>query len=171
MAYRFLQLNGGSMSYLKLVKLMYIVERSAILRWGRSITFDRFVSMPHGPVLSRTYDLIRDEPQPGIPSSFHELISSPESFRVAIKAPGPEPGPLSQAEIDLIADVFSEYGALTKWEIRDLTHTFPEFEDPQGSSKVIPIRAILERNGTTEPEVNAILAEMDALAYAEHIFG
>ena len=171
MAYRFLQLNGGSMSYLKLIKLMYIVERSAILRWGRSVTFDRFVSTPHGPALSRTYDLLRDEPQPDIPSPFHGLVSSPESFRVATKAAGPEPRTLSQAEIDLIAEVSSEYGGLTEWGVRDLTHIFPEFEDPQGSSKVIPIRSILARNGTTEPEVNAILAEIDALAYAEHVFG
>ena len=34
------------MSYLKLLKLLYIVERTALLRWGRSVTFDRFVSMP-----------------------------------------------------------------------------------------------------------------------------
>ena len=59
--------------------------------------------------------------------------------------------------IDLIGEVFEEYGSMSKWEIRDRTHLFPEWEDPRGSSRDIPIRNILERNGTTEPQVESIL--------------
>ena len=66
------------MSYLKLLKLLYIVERTALLRWGRPVTFDRFVSMPHGPVMSRTYDLNMEEPGPGGESIFHKRISGPK---------------------------------------------------------------------------------------------
>jgi len=172
MAHRFLQLNDGSMSYMKLIKLMYIVERTAILRWGRSVTFDRFVSMPLGPVLSRTYDLIGEEPRPGIiRSPFHERVSSPVSYRVTARDAFLGPEPLSEAEFDLIAEVFSEYGAMDRFALSDLTHRFPEFDDPDGSSETISIRCILERNSKTEPQTNAILAELDALAYAERIFG
>jgi hypothetical protein len=45
------------MSYLKLMKLLCIADRKALVELGRPITFDRFVSMKRGPVLSRTRDV------------------------------------------------------------------------------------------------------------------
>ena len=84
MACRFLKRASGKMGYFKMIKLMYIAERTALLQWGRSITFDRFVSMPQGPVLSRTLDLIVEEPQPNIESLFHKCISSPKDFEVEL---------------------------------------------------------------------------------------
>ena len=53
-----LKLRGGQMSYLKLVKLLYLADREALLRWDRPITTDRYVSMDNGPVLSRVLNLI-----------------------------------------------------------------------------------------------------------------
>jgi uncharacterized phage-associated protein len=61
-AARLLKLRGGSMSYIKLMKLLYLADREALIRWGRPITTDRYVSMDNGPVLSRIYNLIRNEP-------------------------------------------------------------------------------------------------------------
>lgn len=61
-AAKFLKLRGGRMSYLKLIKLLYLLDREALLRWGRPVTTDRYVSMDNGPVVSRIYDLIREEP-------------------------------------------------------------------------------------------------------------
>ena len=58
-AARFLKLRGGRMSYLKLIKLLYLLDREALLRWGRPVTTDRYISMDNGPVVSRIYDLIR----------------------------------------------------------------------------------------------------------------
>ena len=53
-AARLLKLRGGRMSYLKLIKLMYLIDREALLRWGRPVTTDCYVSMDKGPILSRT---------------------------------------------------------------------------------------------------------------------
>ena len=50
-AARFLKLRGGRMSYLKLIKLIYFLDREALLRWGRPVTGDRYVSMDNGPVV------------------------------------------------------------------------------------------------------------------------
>ena len=48
------------MEYIKLIKLMYLVDRAALNERGWPISTDVYVSMAHGPVLSRTYDLIRE---------------------------------------------------------------------------------------------------------------
>src|SRR4029077_8119875 len=64
-AARLLKLRGGRMSFLKLIKLLYVVDREALLGGGRPVTTDQYVSMDKGPVLSKIYDLITDQPIPG----------------------------------------------------------------------------------------------------------
>ena len=172
MACRFLKRTGNTIDYLKLLKLMYIAERTALLQWGRSITFDRYVSMPHGPLLSRTYDLIMEEPLSSDDSIFHKCISPAKEYKVElVENPFPdEESPLSPSEIDLIDQVSDKYCGLDKWKLRDITHGFPEWDDPDGSSQTIQIETILQRNGIPEPDVEAILSEIGGLAHAESVF-
>src|SRR5438105_515531 len=49
------------MSYMRLLKLLYIADREALAETGHTITGDQAVAMKRGPVLSRTHDLIRGE--------------------------------------------------------------------------------------------------------------
>jgi len=60
------------MSYMKLIKLMYLADREALLRWGRPISTDRYVSMDKGPVLSRVLDLATDGDDPSRPAIWSE---------------------------------------------------------------------------------------------------
>jgi uncharacterized phage-associated protein len=55
---RLIQLAGGEMNYLALMKLLYLVDREALFHLGRPITGDKVVAMKHGPVLSRIFDLV-----------------------------------------------------------------------------------------------------------------
>lgn len=57
----FIKLRGGRISHLKLMKLLYIAEREALIRWRRPIIFDSYVSMDLGPVPSRTLNLMHGE--------------------------------------------------------------------------------------------------------------
>ena len=57
----FLKLRGGRMNHLKLMKLLYLAEREALIRLGRPIIFDYCVSMDHGPVLCQTLNLLHGE--------------------------------------------------------------------------------------------------------------
>jgi hypothetical protein len=56
LACRFLELAGGELEDLKLMKLMYLAEREAIRLRNVGITGDRMVSMKNGPVLKHTLD-------------------------------------------------------------------------------------------------------------------
>lgn len=46
------------MLYIKLMKMLYFTEKEVWLCYGYSITCDEIFSMPHGPVLSHTYNMI-----------------------------------------------------------------------------------------------------------------
>jgi uncharacterized phage-associated protein len=50
--------SDQTMNYMKLIKLLYLADREALIRWGRPISTDRYVSMKHGPVLSNVLNLI-----------------------------------------------------------------------------------------------------------------
>lgn len=58
MAAFFLYRNGNRLSILKLMKLLYLADRESLARFGSPLSYDRFASLPHGPVLSQTLDYI-----------------------------------------------------------------------------------------------------------------
>src|SRR5258708_7325249 len=55
---KLITLSGGQINKMKLIKLMYLIDREALVRWGEPITGDRMLSIPYGPVLSNTLDLL-----------------------------------------------------------------------------------------------------------------
>jgi uncharacterized phage-associated protein len=165
-AAKFLKLRGGRMSYLKLIKLLYLLDREALLRWSRPVTTDRYVSMDNGPVVSRIFDLIREEPPPGTDPVWRHFISAPSNYEVSLTAE-PEIDELSPAEESLIEEVFAQYGKLSRWNLVDLSHGFAEWQDPKGSAIPIEYRDILRAGNKTESEIAAIESELEALAAAE----
>jgi uncharacterized phage-associated protein len=165
-AARLLKLRGGEMSYMKLVKLLYIVDREALVRWGRPVTTDRYVSMDRGPILSRTLNLITEGRRPGEEGVWDEFISEPKDYRVRLLKDAPV-DELSDAETALIDEVFAKHGRLSRWELVDLVHTFPEWQDPNGSALPITYRDILRASGKTELETCAILDDLENLALAD----
>jgi uncharacterized phage-associated protein len=142
------------MSYLKLLKLLYIADREALRRWGIPISHDRYVSMDHGPVLSRTYNLIKDGG-----SKWSRFISVPQDYEVRLLE-NPGVGKLSPAEESLLEEVFLEHGEKNRWTLVDLVHTFPEWKDPSGSSLPLSLREILLALGEPETEIQAVLQEL-----------
>lgn len=169
-ASRLLRLYGGRTNYLGLIKLLYLVDREALIRWGRPVTTDRHVSMPKGPVVSQIYDLIVSENPPGEQTFWRKYISPPENFEVALlQDPGDDE--LSRAEESLIDEVFAIHGAKSRWELVRYTHDLPEWQDPNGSSIPIAYRDILKAAGKTDGEVACIESELENLAVVQTLAG
>ncbi|MGD0013350.1 MAG: Panacea domain-containing protein [Bryobacteraceae bacterium] len=154
------------MNYMKLIKLLYLLDRSALLTWGRPVTTDRYVSMERGPVVSRILDLIREEPEPGSVSFWRRHISGRKAYSVRLVS-DPGSGELSRAEEDLIDTVFAEHGRKNQWELVDFCHGLPEWKDPEGSSVPLGYTDILQAGGKTEDEIREVVAELNTLATAE----
>lgn len=170
-AARLLRLAGGRMSHMKLIKLLYLADRSSLVRWGRPITFDWYFSLPHGPVLSFTLDKINAEADPETPSYWHRFISERENHIVRLLGE-PENDQLSKAEEDLLDEVFSKFGRMSPWQLRDYCHdNLPEWQDPQGSRLPIGFRDILLAEGIPEEEVHDILSELHAETAAGSLLG
>lgn len=55
----FLKLNDGQMNSIKLIKLLYLVDREFLLKENRRITYDELINMRCGVVLSNTLNRIK----------------------------------------------------------------------------------------------------------------
>lgn len=164
----FLRARGGRMSYIKLIKLLYLADRAALLRFGRPVTTDRYVSMDKGPVVSRILDLAAEDPIPGQAHFWNEHISEPSNYEVSVKK---DPGrdEISDAEIAILEAVFLEHGQKSRWDLVDFTHKLPEWKDPQGSAIPIEVRDILRLEGKTALEVEAVEDDLKELARADYL--
>jgi len=163
-----LRRNDNKMSHLKLMKLLYLAEREALLRWGRPIMYDSCVSMDHGPVLSQTLNLVNGDIR--LEGLWERFISSPEHHEVTlIEDPGDDR--LSDAEERLIREIFAVHGAKSRWEVRDFTHTLGEWQDPKGSSIGIDYQEILRAGNKGDSEIASILEDIESLAIAEKFSG
>jgi len=162
-AAKLLSLSNGRLNVLSLIKLLYFIDREALLRWGRPITFDSYYSMPHGPVVSFTLNLIDMPRDPVSPSYWHRYISERKDHEVQLLKDVPN-DQLSEAEELLIDEVFQKYQGYTQWELRDLSHKLPEWRDPHGSSVPITVRDILEAEGISEVDIREVEEFLDAEA-------
>lgn len=163
-----LKLNGGQMNYMKLIKLLYIVDRQALLSWGRPVTYDTYVATDKGLVLNQTLSLINEGVEPGYECYWSKWISEIEHSSVKLLAECPTEE-LSEAEIELIHNVFDQYRHIDKWELSNIFHQFSEWQDPQGSVIPITYQDILRFNGKTDVEIAAIVDELESIAIVDQI--
>ena len=161
-----LKMRGGKMHYLKLIKLMYLIDREALLRWGWSMTRDKYVSMDNGCVLSRTYSLIREETLGA--SYWKKFISEPQGWQVSLLAE-PEFDELSKAEVGLIEEIYKEFGHWNRWKLVDYTHSLPEWTDPKGSSIPIEYKEVMKAVGKSDQEIAETMSELEEEALFEHL--
>jgi len=151
------------MSYMKLIKLLYLADRDALDKWGRTITTDTYVSMDKGPVLSHVLDRINEGPFPGDASFWAQHITSSGGYEVTLTI-DPDGELLSEAEDELLDKIFKVYGHLSRWEIVDLVHTLPEWKDPDGGAIPIHYADILKALNKDQEDIDAIVDELNNLA-------
>lgn len=170
-AARLLSNNDGKMSYMKLIKLLYLIDREALDRWGRPVSTDRYVSMDHGPVLSSVLDLISHGAEPGMKSAWLELISAPDGYDVRLHSDKPPADDeLSKAEKELIDEVFARFRMASRWDlVRYLHKTAPEWQAPQGSSHPISYEDIFKALGKSDEEVRELEEELESVSNIDRL--
>jgi uncharacterized phage-associated protein len=143
----FAKKQGGAIDVLKLAKLLYLVDREFMSRYDFPILFDRFVSMPHGPVTSMTLNYInglleehRDQ--------WNAFVEARAGHKIGVARQDlsiDDLDELSDAEIHVMEATWDQFGYMSSWEIRNYTHAnCPEWEDPNGSSTPIPYERVLK---------------------------
>lgn len=174
MAAYFLSRTDGNLPILKLMKLLYLADRKSLELYGMPISGDRMVSMPHGPVLSRTYDLMTGS-SPSGDDGWECWIADREAHSVSLKPcegqQAPDFSDLSDADIEVLEAVQSDFGSMGKWQIRDYTHDHcAEWKDPQGSSYPIFYKDVFLALGRSQEDALAAQQEIESYNEMDQLF-
>jgi uncharacterized phage-associated protein len=158
--------EGGSMDYMRLIKLLYLAERESLKRLGHALVGDTYYALDQGPIPSRVLDLCR------YPSSgpWADQIERTGLWAVRLEKP-PDLGPLSNAEISVLDDVFKTFRDMDQWALSTMTHAFPEWRDPHGSRIEILPTEILAAIGKTPEQARDILEDAAHDARVDAAFG
>jgi uncharacterized phage-associated protein len=156
---------GGKLPLIKLVKLLYLAERLSLQRYGEPLTGDRLVAMPHGPVLSMTYDHLNGA-LPSRDGGWESWIADRAGHEVGLRDPGKLRSPeldllrLSDSDLEVLGEVWAQFGDWDRWKLVAYTHSesCPEWSDPDGSSNPIGYELLFTKLGYS-PEQTAALVE------------
>lgn len=158
-----LKTGDRTLNVLKAVKLVYLVDRHSIQSTGFPVLDERRCSMPHGPVNSETYSHINGE-HDLTESGWSDFLEDRANHRLAVVDGVDEDAldELSDADFESIEAVWAQFGGMNQWQLRDWTHdrrNVPEWEDPQGGSRTIPIERIMAMVGMENSDEHAELVE------------
>lgn len=173
MAAYMLKRRGGTMSHLKLIKLLYLADRAAMNSYGAPISGDSYYSLRNGPILSRTLNLmagvIESEPQ-----GWETWISDKAEHQVSLRQDFDfgDLDYLSPADIDILDSVWQEFGAMNRWELVEYTHggNCPEWEDPNGSSVAISPLKIFSALGKSKEDAAILASDIEAEKSVDRLF-
>jgi len=149
---------GGKLTRLKLIKLLYLADREMLITRGRPISYDRWYSLDNGPILSETYDRIK-EASSGYNSYWAQHIRS--AGQEVMLAVNPDNGTLSKAEKAVIDCIVAKYGQMTPSALRNYTHRLAEYKDPNRSRIEIKPEEILKASGLAPDEIAKVVDNIE----------
>ncbi|MCX7011799.1 MAG: Panacea domain-containing protein [Candidatus Sumerlaeota bacterium] len=167
-ACQFLRRAGGTMSVLKLVKMVYLLDRLSIQRRGIPVVGGTYFSLRNGPMTSEVLDLINAGRLWGAEEGqWEELISDRQGHLVSLRGAAPREH-LSDSEVALIEEVHSEHGAKDQWALCDWCHEHCEEWSPlEDGRDLISIERIAQAVGKTGEEIERMKEEIAETSFLE----
>lgn len=108
--------------FIRIFKILYFAEREHLVKWGRPITFDKYIAMEHGPVPSVIFDVFKALRGDGFKSS--QLEGLYDGFEVINKY---EVRPLEKVDVDQLS--LSDIDCLNKSIVENRDLSFGELSD------------------------------------------
>ena len=133
--------NLPELTMAKLFKLMYFSDKDHLVRFGRTITGDRYAAMKDGPVPSSLYDLFKE--MRGTPTSREarllaqniKIEPSTLQYPRLVASGTIDPMQLSVSDIASLDRVLFAYGQFSFLRLRALTHETPAWENAWNDRK------------------------------------
>jgi uncharacterized phage-associated protein len=161
-AVAFLAQRDKSLDMFLSLKMLYLADKKALESWGKTITGDKMVSMPKGPVLSTVYNLFKGEGELENLTEWNSYFGETVNNKITLLKDA-NIGELSQDEVEALTGARAEVESYAPWSVAVWLHkTCPEWEDPHGSSRPIDPAVILRNSGRSEDEIRMIEESTEA---------
>ncbi|QIE57554.1 SocA family protein [Pikeienuella piscinae] len=171
-AYLAIRNGRRPLNIVKAVKLVYLADRESVMKSGFPIQDEPRVSMKHGPVNSKTYSFINGEYDPEM-CGWSEFLSDRSGHRIGLadeKLDIDDLDELSDADIQVLDEVWNKFGQMDQWALVDWTHqpnNVPEWENPGNSSYEIPVERMMRALAIEDAAGQAELVK--SLEYAQSL--
>jgi hypothetical protein len=167
-AAQFIAHAQGSINVMKLVKLIYLLDRESIARRGVPVVGGVYLSMRNGPVTSEILDLINSGSLWHYETNWREFISDRQDHFVELsKDPGTEH--LSEFELALIHELSTIHRKADQYAMRDWCHIrCGEWLPLEKGREHISLRKLADEVGRNPEEVLENAAEQ---TFLEEVFG
>lgn len=167
----FLERAGGRMNIMKLVKLMYLLDRLSLDRRGVPVAGGDYLSMRNGPVTSEVLDLINAGRLFGEPDQrWEQSVSDRRDHDVKLEQM-PAREHLSDAEAALLDEIWREHGSKDQWQLVDWCHAHcKEWTPVTNGCAPIAVEQIGMALGKTPQQIQRLRQEAVELNRLDEIF-
>jgi len=155
---------------MKLIKLMYLADRSHLENYNEAISGDHYANMPHGPVLSSLYNLIRGISKDSCTQTLWDSLFYKKEYVLLANNTEQFVDELSKAECETLKAIDARYKRKDCFQLEKVTHGLPEWKDPDGSSVPLTLRQILTVLGRSAKDISLIMSEKKAYSNERSLF-
>lgn len=150
-----------TINYTKLLKVLYLADRKALIETGCPITGDRIVNMNNGPVLSEVYDCIKHlsgKPHSAWGQHFHK-----EGYSVRLVA-DPGDSELSDYDVDLLTALAAKYRSHSFGQMVNIVHKLKEWHAPEdGGADPVDYEDVLRAEGLSDERIAEYTEQNEAM--------
>jgi uncharacterized phage-associated protein len=160
------------LNYTRALKLLYIAERELLAETASLLTADRPCAMENGPVLSRTYNLIKGRGPTDQQTTWNHYLQT-DGYDLVLKD-DPGHGELSRGIRGKLEEVTRRYEHLTGPQLNDVTHAFPEWQHyiPESNSSFpFDWEEVMAHQGKTAEEIQIACKHEETRQTLKEIFG
>ena len=155
------------LNYTKLLKMLYLADRQSYYDIGSPITGDTYAALKAGPILSNTYNLIRNKGNQNDQNLWNSRFLKDAYDLVALTDKIPC-NTLSDYEKEVLDGIDSKFHNYTFTDLIEYTHAnCPEWKAPKDSALPISIESILQALGKSPDEIAFIIEEEQSFAQEE----
>lgn len=167
-----LERAGGEMNVMKLVKLIYLVDRLSFEWRGIPVVGGGYLSMKNGPVTSEVLDLINSGSLAEVnDTTWCAHIEDRQGHNVSLISM-PERLYVSDAEVEIIEEVWSQHGSKDQWQLRDWCHdNCPEWTARDSGRSSIMLGSIGSALGKSQEAIRRMRHEAQSLSFLDAVLG
>ena len=117
--------HGTGESMYPILKMLYLVDKCHLERYGRPVTGDRHVAFKEGPAPSAIYDLmkfLRGEHQYSDYSEARDFLNVNATTHAVTVVKMPDLDVLSPSDLECLDEILALYREKGKWHVIDVSH-------------------------------------------------
>ena len=167
----FLGRGGGRMNIMKLVKLLYLLDRRSLDRRNIPVIGGGYLSMRNGPVTSEILDHINAGRLMGeTDRRWEQCITDRRDHDVTLEQM-PQREHLADAEVTLLDELWAEHGGKDQWQLVEWCHAHcKEWTPVTNGCAPIAIEQVGMALGKSAAQVNRLRQEAIELNQLDEIF-